>query len=93
MMKLLKSQNDSMRVQMLALQKTSDSIALSLKNLGNNQNAMGAKVDSIRSQLTLVLSQIAILNSKLTDLSANVDSIKIQIEDCINLYLVVILNL
>ena len=92
-MKLLKSQNDSMRVQMLALQKTSDSIALSLKNLGNNQNAMGAKVDSIRSQLTLVLSQIAILNSKLTDLSANVDSIKIQIEDCINLYLVVILNL
>jgi len=92
-MKLLidiKEQNDVLKNQISALQKTTDSLSYVLKTTNTNVFNLSLKVDSVKSQITIVLQQINILNTQLTTSNANILDIQAKIAElqkkCSELY-------
>ena len=81
LLKEIKSQNDVLKTQITTLQKTTDSLANVLKTTNSNILNLDKKVDSLKSQLTIVLQQINILNSQLTTANANISDIQAKITE------------
>ena len=81
LLKEIKSQNDVLKTQITTLQKTTDSLANILKTTNSNILNLDKKVDSLKSQLTIVLQQINILNSQLTTANANISDIQAKITE------------
>ena len=86
----IKEQNDVLKNQISALQKTTDSLSYVLKTTNSNVLNLGFKIDSLKSQITNVLQQINILNTQLITANANILDIQAKITElqkkCIELY-------
>lgn len=78
----LKKQNDSIILILTSLQKKSDSTLNALKTTNQNVSSISSRIDSVRIQLNLYLTQITNLNTQLTQVNANVTVIK---EDLVKL--------
>lgn len=79
LLKDIKAQNDALKAQITALQKTSDSLALALKGTNQTIGNMDKKIDSVRNQLVVVLSQLNALNAQMTQANVNIADIQAKI--------------
>jgi hypothetical protein len=90
LLRSIKSQNDSLRIQVTTLQTTADSLAAALRATNSNLNNINTEVDSIRAELAQVLIQINALNTQMTQANANLADIQAQLATlqakCADLY-------
>lgn len=77
----IKSQNESLKGQVTNLQKSTDSLALVLRNTNLTVNNIDKKVDSLKVQISLVLQQINSINIQLTQANANITQANANILD------------
>lgn len=79
LVKQIQNQNDALKVQVAAMQKSSDSIAIILKASLTSSINTDKKIDSIRTQLGLILTQINLLNTQLVTANSNLQEIQIKL--------------
>jgi len=77
----IKSQNDSLKIQITTLQKRTDSLQLVLKTTNTTVTNIDKKVDSLKTQLTLVLQQINTLNTQITLANTNIADLQVKIAE------------
>lgn len=77
----IKSQNESLRGQVTNLQRSTDSLALVLRNTNLTINNIDKKVDSLKAQLSLVLQQINSINVQLTQANSNILDLQLKIAE------------
>lgn len=77
----IKAQNEALKTQITSLQKTTDSLSLSLKATNLSIGNIDKKVDSLKIQITSVLQQINQLNTQLTSANANIIDIQLKISE------------
>jgi hypothetical protein len=90
LLKEVRAQNENLRVQVIKLQQTADSVSNALKLANNNISNIDKKVDSIKLQLSSVLTQINSLNLQMTQANANILDIQKKLSElqakCTELY-------
>ena len=77
----IKSQNESLKGQVTNLQKSTDSLALVLRNTNLTVNNIDKKVDSLKVQISLVLQQINSINIQLTQANANISDLQSKLAE------------
>lgn len=88
--KEIRSQNEALRDQVSRLQKTADSVSNALKLANSNIINVDKKIDSVRLQLSLVLTEINALNLQMVQANANISDIQKKLAElqlkCAELY-------
>jgi hypothetical protein len=77
----LKTQNDELKAQVVNMQKSADSILSVLNRNNNSIGQLDKKIDSIKSQLSIVLAEINSLSLQLTQTNINIADLKNRIAD------------
>jgi hypothetical protein len=77
----LKTQNDELKVQVVNMQKSTDSILSALNRNNNSIGQLDKKIDSIKSQLSIVLTEINSLSLQLSQTNINIADLKNRISD------------
>jgi hypothetical protein len=97
LLKEVKSQNESLRIQVNKLQQTADSVSNALKITNTNILNTDKKVDSIRTQLSSILVQINTLNLQMSQSNVNIIDIQKKITElqakCTELYNLLLLHI
>ena len=75
----VKAQNEALTANVVALQRTTDSLSAALKTTNSTLVTIDKKVDSLKLQITSVLTQINVLNTQLTNANANIADIQAKI--------------
>lgn len=77
----IKSQNESLKTQIAAVKKTADSALVVAVQTNLSLTATNKKIDAIQVQLQSIISQIALLNTQLTQTGADVVYIKTKLDE------------
>ena len=77
----IKDQNAQLKTEVIALQKKADSLAASILVTNRQTALLDKKIDSVQSQLTLLLVQITKLNVEMQSANANIAEIKAKLAE------------
>ena len=90
LLKEVKLQNESLRIQVNKLQQTADSVSNALKVANSNIVNTDKKIDSIKNQISTVLVQINALNTQMSQSNVNILELQKKITElqakCTELY-------
>lgn len=75
----VKAQNEALKTNVVALQRTTDSLSAALKTTNSTLVTIDKKVDSLKLQISSVLTQINALNAQMTTANANIADIQAKI--------------
>lgn len=77
----IKAQNEALKVEILALQKTTDSLSIALSKTNTTLTSMDRKIDSVKLQIAVILTEINTLNTDLQSANANIADIQAKIAE------------